>query len=110
MHGNEKLGLRPGDFEAQMKPCGFRDIHRAGEAGAIVDLPVAAGMENRSVLHCVGKAGLVLAEIDFLVVGLVAIDANVESEEATVGGSGNVHVDNGVTHFKILQEGGAAVE
>ena len=105
-----KLGLRAGDFEAQMEPDAFRNVDRAGEARAVEDLPVTAGVEDGRVLHGVGEAGFVLAEIDFLVVGFFWIDANVEAEKAADGRGGDVDVNDGVAHFEIFEHGRAAVE
>ena len=67
-----ELCLRARHLQAQVEPDIFRDIDCAGETWSIVDLPVAAGVENWRVLHGVGKAGLVLAEIDLFGVGAVA--------------------------------------
>ena len=61
-----ELRLRARHLQAQVEPDIFRDIDRAGEARPVVDLPVAAGVEDRRVLHGVGKAGLVLAKINLL--------------------------------------------
>src|SRR5262249_9387962 len=93
-----------------MEPLRFGDINRAGEAGAVGNLPVTAGVKHRGVLHRVGLAGLMLAEIDLFVVVAVGVEANIESEEATDGRCRDVDVDNTVTHLEVLKDRGAAVD
>ena len=105
-----ELRLRAGDLQAQVEPLVLRDVDRAGEPGPVVDLPVDAGVENRRVLHGVGKAGLVRAEINPLACWRRRWRCETEAEEAALGGSGDVHVDDAVAHLKILHDGRAAIE
>jgi len=107
---NVELGLRARNFQAHMEPLAFGYIDRGGEAGPIVDLPVAPGVENRRVLHGIRKAGLVLAEIDFFIVCAIAVDAHVKTEKTTNRRRGYVHIDDRVAHFEIFDDRGAAVD
>src|ERR1051325_417296 len=79
--------LRARDFEAQVEPGVLRNIDRAGEAGAVVDLPVEAGVEDGRVLHRVRLSGLVLSQVDPL--GVLSADAELYAEEATARGRRN---------------------
>jgi hypothetical protein len=73
-------------------------------------LPVPASVENRSVLQGVGKPGLVLAEIDFFVIGSVLVDPKIKADESAFGGSCDVHINNAIAHFKVPQHGHATIE
>jgi len=108
-----ELGLRAGDLQAKVEPFGFGDVQLGGEAGATVKLPVQAGVEHGSVLHGVGQAGLVRAQIDPFGVAAVVRDAELHAEESLLRRThrrGHVDVDDRVAHLEILEHGRAAVE
>src|SRR5262252_11229024 len=48
--------LCAGDHKAEMEPFVARYIDCAGESGDVLELPVASGVEDRSVLQGIGKA------------------------------------------------------
>jgi hypothetical protein len=93
-----------------MEPRLLRDVDPRREAGPVVDLPVAAGVENRRVLDRVGITRLVRAKIDLLGVGAVPLDPELHPEEAAPGASGDVHVDDAVAHLEVVDDRRSAVE
>src|SRR5262249_43747958 len=107
---HEELRLRSGHLEPHVEPGILRDVDRAGESWAAVELPVEAGAEHRGVLHRIGQAGLVLAEIDPLRRLAVAADAELDAEEAAARRRGDVHVDDRVPHLEPLERRRATVE
>ncbi len=101
-------GLSAGHFQAHVEPDVLGDVDGAGEARAVVKLPVQAGVENRRVLHGVGLAGLVLAEVHPFGVG--AVDAELNAEEAAAGGGCDIHIDDAVANLEVFDGGSATVE
>ncbi len=93
-----------------MEPGVPRDVDAGGEARTVVDLPVAAGGEDRRVLDGVGVAGFVRPQVDLLGVGAVGRDPELEAEEAARRGRRDVHVDDPVAHLEVLHGRRAAVE
>src|SRR5262249_23077006 len=107
---DEEFGLRARDFETHVKPRGFGNIDPACKSWTVEKLPVAACVEDGRVLHRVGIAGCMLAEIDLLVILAIGIDTNVKSKETALCWRGDVDVNNGVPHLEIFQDGCAAVD
>src|SRR5262249_45099059 len=96
--------------QAQVEPDIFRDIDRAGEAWPIIDLPVEAGVENRRILQGVGESGLVLTKINPFGVGALISDSKLNPEKTAACGGCDIHIDNAVANFKILQNRRSAIE
>src|SRR5207248_7415560 len=80
-----------------------------GEPWPIEELPIAAGAEDRRVLQRVRLPGLVLAEINLFVVGLVFVDTKIESNEAPLGWRRDVHIDHAIAHLKAFQDRGCSI-
>ena len=97
-----------GDGEPEMEPGVARDVHRPGESGPAVQLPIESGVEHRRVLHRVGQAGLVLPEVDVLAVQAVGPELN--PEEAALGRGGDVHVHHPIPELEVLRGRRTAVE
>src|SRR5262249_33432870 len=79
-----------------------------GEAGSVIDLPVQAGVQHGRVLHSIGQATLVLAQIDPL--GVVAGYSKLNAEKSAAGGCSHVDVNYPVAHFKIFYRRRSTVE
>jgi hypothetical protein len=107
---HEQLRLGACDLDAHVEPCIERDLDRSGEAVAVVELPVEAGVEHRRVLHGVRLSRLVLPQVDELAVAVVVGDTELQTEEAAARGGRDVHVDDAVAHLEILERGDAAVQ